>query len=408
MLHGCQVANEGEREVALRRCSGFHELFETALNKEREMKSNPKTDPTPALSSWLNPNREDPFADLKSGLRDIVVACSNDPSRKWTWGVDLTEADLALLTRGADRLWPEDPHSGYDTALETIRLSTSSSYSIDPSKIEDPDTFQPLVEDVSPDIPTIPDLADHQHPPQFEFSILDTSGNSIASFQPDSVIRAFSARAIAIRTQRKLKKQALQQEVDEPEADADSNSIAHPNTHRIPRRPWLGPPLAAFSSPTSIESPTADLAMDCNIPDDVYIPPTDDSHVEMVGEMTEAALMDIWQDEASAIAESESDSRQDEESAIAESDLDIWQDEASAIPESDSDSQIPDSFFVLNSDDDNFDTSNEILASFPVDRDVQQSNTAASSASASIIPRDPLTGRFTEDSFTRFLDSFME
>lgn len=385
MLHACEVSNEGEREVAMRRASGFNELFEAALNKECQTKSKPKG------RNGKEPLKA-PVEDLKSQMKEIIMLCTSDPSRKWTWGVDLTEADLARLVRGADRHSPDHPHSGYDTGLETMSLKSVSTYSIDASKIEDPEIFKPRFDELSPDFPSIPLLADHQHPPNLRFSMINSSGKSIDSLQPDSVTRALAARVIAIRTTKKV---VLQHEVDEPIAEFDADSDPDSHMHQfslsvIPSRPWLGPSTAAFSSPTSIKLPTADFTedMDCEIPDDFYVPPLDDSQiqdVEMVGlqqELTEEALVDIWtQDRASITAES-----------IAESAT--W-----------SDPQIPDTFFVSASDDDDLDSNKQILEPIPGDH---QSNGAGSAVSATVIPRDPITGRFTVDSFTSFLDNFMD
>ena len=225
--------------------------------------------------------------------------------------------------------------------------------------------------------------------------MINSSGKSIDSLQPDSVSRAFAARVIAIRTK---KKGVLQQEVDEANAEFDADSDPDSPMHQfslsvIPRRPRLGPFTAAFSSPTSIKLPTADFTedMDCEIPDDFYVPPLDDSQiedVEMVGlqqELTEEALADIWtQDRASVTAES-----------IAES-------------ATGSEPQIPDTFFILDSDDNDLNSNEQIVEPISVHRGDHQSNGAGSAVSATVIPRDPITGRFTVDSFTGFLDSFMD
>jgi len=34
MVHACEVANMAEKDIAIRRASGFNELFEAALKKE--------------------------------------------------------------------------------------------------------------------------------------------------------------------------------------------------------------------------------------------------------------------------------------------------------------------------------------------------------------------------------------
>ena len=39
MVHACEVANEAEKDIAMRRASGFNELFEAVLKKEIEIES---------------------------------------------------------------------------------------------------------------------------------------------------------------------------------------------------------------------------------------------------------------------------------------------------------------------------------------------------------------------------------
>lgn len=34
MVHGCEIANEAERDVGIRRASGFNELHEAAVKKD--------------------------------------------------------------------------------------------------------------------------------------------------------------------------------------------------------------------------------------------------------------------------------------------------------------------------------------------------------------------------------------
>ena len=399
MLHACEVANEGEREVAMRRASGLNELFEAALNKECQTKPDKLRPKGVFVKDRHTLNSSAEF--LKSQIKELTEMCTNDPSMKWTWGVDLTEADLARLTRGADRHKPVHPHSGYDTALDSMSLISASTHSIDPMKLEDPEILNSCFDDLSPDFPSIADLADDQHPPKLGFKMLNASGKSIDSFQPDSVYRAFGARATALW---RKNKQVLQQEVDEPVAEFDSDSdplsisevLPNQNLIRqlslIPCRPWLGPPPSAFIPPTSlpivIKSSMANFsdAMDCEIPDDLYVlSPSDDGHsqdvelVESRQEMTEAAPMDIW--------------TQERVPAIAELDQS-------------SDLQIPDSLFILE-DDNDLDASGEeqVPAPIPVQRSVYYSDQVGSALS---IPRDPVSGRFTADSFTSFLDKFME
>jgi hypothetical protein len=39
-----------------------------------------------------------------------------DPATKWTWGIDLTESDVAAIVRAADNNF-RIPHSDYDDSL---------------------------------------------------------------------------------------------------------------------------------------------------------------------------------------------------------------------------------------------------------------------------------------------------
>ena len=252
MVHGLEVASEGKRDVAMRRASIFNELYEAALQKECRMDAESK--PRKKVPQQVIP--KGPIEVLKSEIKSLIMMCTNDPSRKWTWGVDLTEADLDRLVRGADRYMPNEYHSGYDTDLESVALASVTTYSINASKLEDPDTFDLHFEELSPDFPSSP--PDHKHPSKFSFTMINSSGRSIDSFSSDSVYRAFRARSTAVRLKRKL---VLQQEVDEPVADSSSDSErTHSRIQQlslVPRRPWLGPPISNFVSQPVTGMPSA-------------------------------------------------------------------------------------------------------------------------------------------------------
>ena len=156
MVHACEMASQAEKDIAIRRASGFNELFEAAMNKERDQ---PETQPEPELESVPNmnvENAEDPrlrpgIVILKTMLKKVVREMG---VAKWTWGVDLTHDDLRQLIRGADRPH-EDIHSGYDRDLPSISLQSDTS---EPIGLEDSDDQELHFEDISASIASIPEL----------------------------------------------------------------------------------------------------------------------------------------------------------------------------------------------------------------------------------------------------------
>jgi len=88
------------------------------------------------------------------------------------------------------------------------------------------------------------------------------------------------------------------------------------------------------------------------------------------------------------------------QSGITELESTISRDPAGPIAESAHD--IPETFFVLDSDDLGASNAEVFPAQFPVQRGMQPTE------SESIISRDPVSGWFTEDSFTSFVDRFMD
>jgi len=39
MVHACEIANQAEKDIAIRRASGFNELFEAAVKKEHALQT---------------------------------------------------------------------------------------------------------------------------------------------------------------------------------------------------------------------------------------------------------------------------------------------------------------------------------------------------------------------------------
>ena len=138
-VQGMETVFATQKQQALRRASGFNQLFEYLSIKEH--------DPTAAASVFPNHDvshsvtvpdsieneslrkirpqskkggkfavrRAAGAATRKSAIADLKKV-ENVPSLKWTWGVDMDHSDLPALHRSID-LAKRLPHSGYDTSL---------------------------------------------------------------------------------------------------------------------------------------------------------------------------------------------------------------------------------------------------------------------------------------------------
>ena len=175
MAHGCEVANEAEKDIGIRRASGFNELFEAVLKKEcdagelaagsglgREQQRDSEGEQQQDSESGSDKQQFGPEVEgLKKLIKKLVMEAGGMASSKWTWGVDLTEDDLRSLIRGADRQH-QVPHSGYDQDLSSGALRSQTSEALDPVNLEDPKDGNLRFDDVS--ISTIPDLGPHEFP----------------------------------------------------------------------------------------------------------------------------------------------------------------------------------------------------------------------------------------------------
>ena len=111
MIHACEIANEAERDIAIRRASEFNELFEAALKKECEHNSGSGSGGGLKVSKGKEKEKPQFGPEVENLKRWVTNMAKEHASSKWTWGVDLTEDDLHGLIRGADQ---DDrfPHSG--------------------------------------------------------------------------------------------------------------------------------------------------------------------------------------------------------------------------------------------------------------------------------------------------------
>jgi hypothetical protein len=97
MVYACEVANVAEKDIAIRRASGFNELFEAALKKECEqgaVESDSGSGPgDEGGTKWKGKEKErfgPEVVELKNWMKKVVKDAEDNATRKWTWGVDLT------------------------------------------------------------------------------------------------------------------------------------------------------------------------------------------------------------------------------------------------------------------------------------------------------------------------------
>ena len=265
MLDACDVANQAERDIAIRRASGFNELFEAALKKEAEVsvRSGPGPGPeTKGKGKQFGPE----VKELLKLTKDLVKEASSTAHRKWTWGVDLTSDDLGGMIRGADRDY-QVPHSGYDQTLPDGSLQTMSS---DLSDSEN----SVLYDELSGSICSVPDLSPPDYP-NFAFVLLDPSGLPVAESDTDPIIEALAKGAKMQAT--KANKLVMQDEVNQPASFGDDAFEFMPQTAFITRRPWLAPRHPIVLPPSNHpEIITADPDADDEIPDHIDIPDSDE------------------------------------------------------------------------------------------------------------------------------------
>jgi len=160
-VHAMETSFATKKEQALRRASGFNQLFEYLTIKE--------LDPTAAAAATVHDRQLDLIdppelgqaetlpkitskrskrgvkaigrravsASMRGGAVEEVAKFHNMPSLKWTWGVDMDNTDLLALRRSVDNA-QKLPHSGYDTSLEDG--SDTRSTSTDSHDVEDLET----------------------------------------------------------------------------------------------------------------------------------------------------------------------------------------------------------------------------------------------------------------------------
>ena len=291
MVHGCEIANEAERDIAIRRAAGFNELYEAAVNKECEGDggSGPGSDMAVIERSGSGSvkgkgkEKERPqfgpeVERLKTLTKDLVRSAGEMGSSKWTWGVDLTRDDLLALIRGADH--DQDSHTGYDSPLPSGSLKSASSAALNPDNLEDPMATDLRVDKPSSSIASIPKLPPNEFP-----TYSDVDGmprEELDKTEPDPVIEAFTKRAMAEAI--KAGKILMQEEVDQPASYDDYGSEFIPKIALIPKRPWLMPrlpiilpPINNTIAPPNLATGDNDMATESDADDQLRDIPSTDS-----------------------------------------------------------------------------------------------------------------------------------
>jgi hypothetical protein len=260
MVHACEVANQGERDIAGCHDSAFNQLFEAALVKELDVEV-PDREPGLGLGagyrgeaerreqSLLGSQRNKSKGNNKEGntakrsgrlrerARQLWELASRRPPTKWTSGVDLTKEDLALMVRGADQNY-KLLHSVYDDDLRLGKLRGSGSLLPDPNELENLHDSNVKFDELSPDITHLRELEPHEFPPAFSFPPLHYLGAS----DPDpAFIRKFTSW-------KKKGKERMKEEVDRRESPSSRDSSL--NTHTGSWFPL--PPKDYVPHPTSL------------------------------------------------------------------------------------------------------------------------------------------------------------
>jgi hypothetical protein len=102
MVHACEIANEAEKDIAIRRASGFNELFEAASKKECESDAGSGVGTVPVHESTSQSSGKEKekhrfgpeVEQLKTLTKYLIKQGGGVAWSKWTWGVDLTLDDL--------------------------------------------------------------------------------------------------------------------------------------------------------------------------------------------------------------------------------------------------------------------------------------------------------------------------
>ncbi|KAM6497836.1 hypothetical protein JOM56_005784 [Amanita muscaria] len=144
-----QVSTETKWNCDMRRAAGFYQLHHSALVKELNSASSTASAPAPTSSHTPAPARRSSRSKRgiskseefqERALADLErLKASPQPSHKWVWGTDLTEAEVRNM--GKSSKGKQKIHSGYNISLSEGNL---------PGSISDPSISSEFTPSVSP------------------------------------------------------------------------------------------------------------------------------------------------------------------------------------------------------------------------------------------------------------------
>jgi len=407
MVRACEVANEGESDIAMRRASGFNELFDAVVKKEYDLASVPSLDQAPDAQSGSGKGKEKQrfgpeVGILKELTKKLVREGGERGSSKWISGVCLTADDLLRLIRGAD-CQNVLPHSGYDAKLASGPLRSASD--ID-TTLESPSDeglrFDTLSKDI---ITTIPDLSPSFYPRYLD---MDVSGQLHGSAR-DRILNAFAKR-VKVKA-KKTKKLIMQEEVDQPTSFFVGGPEFDPRVALMPRRPWLMPRLPFIIPPTlgrlhvtnTDDIVGTESAADDAYPDHIEIPDSGEipDHIEVSGS-DDPRHIDIPNSPGILmIPESESSASSDIYVHDSDDAMDVVPpDEQTGASANNSGTIVIDNDTSSDSVDDHI----ELSSDHPNSPDHEMSDSAVIGR----FGKDPATGRFTAASFANVPDDMVD
>lgn len=173
-VQAMEVSFSTQRKEAIRRASGFNQLFEYLSIKEDVGDVPENVGQIPLDSPYLSEKETLPKLTSKSaeerktitGRRAVAVSIrrsaisevrrvGNMPSLKWTWGAHMDDSDLPAFHRSVD-VGKKLPHSGYDTSLiDGTDTRTTSTMTRDLRDVEESGYFSDVCEDVRRPVPEL-------------------------------------------------------------------------------------------------------------------------------------------------------------------------------------------------------------------------------------------------------------
>jgi len=438
LVHACETANTGERDLAARRASALNLLYEAAVIKgagEAGMGSilgqaagTSDTAPVPGVphatsagtSRVGHPAAVDGDRMRKGKNREYTADVGLGQSMaedKWTWGSHLTYDDLTAISRAADRHF-QIPHSGYDMELRTGRLRGVASPNPNPAEIEDIGDPELRFDELSADFPFIRDLHPDEIPIAMYYPPLD--GAAAADSRYDRTLDDFNETYKA--------KRRMQDEANRHDSPSSTSSIDEPQmgfpSMRLPPKNYVPPPtsralaaravrlMPAPGSFTRGASPSSILG-NPQLLGPIYIPSDEQGPSSSVGGDSgpEDAMNIVLSDDNAPNLPAMSEPAQPEDLDAAGSDCDRPM--TVVISDSDDDEEIPMTIVMSDSEPECAVEDNSCMG-IPDTVDISDSEGSEDSGSGPgghsnlASGRDPRTGKYTPASFAQFQDLWLE